>query len=138
MEIIKHTLIRSSLLVPNVKNVQALSILQIAQELERLKNQGRQNALSPSDLSGATITLSNIGSIGGTLMHPVLVKDQVCIGALGKVQTLPRYNLNGDIIASRILTVSFNADHRVIDGATVARCVQSWKEYLETPSLLSL
>ena len=102
---------------------------------------GRKNALSTGDLSGGTITLSNIGTIGGTLLHPVLVQGQVCIGALGKVQTLPRYTqINGlqTLVPQNILSVSFNADHRIVDGATMARFVQVWKHHLESPALLSL
>ncbi|KAJ3332040.1 hypothetical protein HDU76_001498 [Blyttiomyces sp. JEL0837] len=129
----------SGLIVPNVKNVEQKSIFDIAQDLERLKETGKKNALGPADLSGGTFTLSNIGSIGGTYMHPVLVSTEVCIGAIGKSQRLPRFEtVNGEeqLVARDIVAVSFNADHRVIDGATVARFVKLWKEYLENPALL--
>jgi 2-oxoisovalerate dehydrogenase E2 component (dihydrolipoyl transacylase) len=91
------------------------------------------------DLQGGTFTLSNIGNVGGTVLHPVLVTSEVCIGALGKVQRLPRFEvIDGmeQVVAKEIMHASFNADHRVIDGATVARFVQLWKSYLEQPSLL--
>jgi 2-oxoisovalerate dehydrogenase E2 component (dihydrolipoyl transacylase) len=84
--------------------------------------------------------LSNVGNIGGTALHPVLVTSEVCIGALGKVQRLPRFEtVNGveTVVAKEILNVSFNADHRVIDGATVARFVKLWKSFLEHPTLLT-
>lgn len=125
--------------MPSVKNVQSKSILEISQELDRLKDLGSKNALSPADLAPGTITLSNIGSIGGTLMHPVLVQGQVCIGAIGKVQTLPRYIPGSTIpVPTQVLSVSFNADHRVVDGATMARFVQEWKRYIETPLMMNL
>nr|KAJ3422615.1 hypothetical protein HK105_007296 [Polyrhizophydium stewartii] len=134
------------LIVPNVKNVQDKSMFDIAAELERLKEAGRKGAISPADLQGGTITLSNIGNIGGTLLHPVLVSSEVCIGAIGRVQRLPRFEKVVDaatgreierVVAKEILNVSFNADHRVIDGATVGRFVQLWKTYLENPSTLA-
>jgi 2-oxoisovalerate dehydrogenase E2 component (dihydrolipoyl transacylase) len=123
-----------------VKNVQSKSILEIALDLENLKQKGQKGALTNQDLQGGTITLSNIGNVGGTALHPVLVTSEVCIGALGKVQRLPRFEkVNGveQVVAKEILNVSFNADHRVIDGATVARFVKLWKTYLEQPTLLT-
>eukprot|EP00842_Homolaphlyctis_polyrhiza_P005892 jgi/Hompol1/6303/HPOL_004946-RA len=134
------------LIVPNVKNVQDKSIFEIAAELERLKIAGAKGAIAPADLQGGTITLSNIGNIGGTVLHPVLVSSELCIGAIGKVQRLPRFEKFVDaatgreqerVVAKEILSVSFNADHRVIDGATVGRFVQLWKTYLENPATLA-
>ena len=116
-----------------------MSILEIAQEMERLKALAVKGQLAPSDLSGGTFTLSNIGTIGGTALHPVLVDTQVCIGALGRMQRVPRFeHCNGQevVVPHSIMTVSFNADHRLVDGATVARFVQRWKQLLEHPALL--
>ncbi|KAJ3007130.1 hypothetical protein HKX48_009291 [Thoreauomyces humboldtii] len=136
----------NGLVVPNVKNCNQKSILDIAADLERLKESGKRNALSPSDMKDGTITLSNVGNIGGTVLHPVLVSSEVCIGAIGKVQRLPRFETVRDpatgresekVVAKEILNVSFNADHRVIDGATVARFVKVWKGYLEDPASMS-
>jgi 2-oxoisovalerate dehydrogenase E2 component (dihydrolipoyl transacylase) len=125
--------------VPNIKNVQQKSIFDICSDLEILKIKGQKGSLSNSDLQGGTFTLSNIGNVGGTALHPVLVSSEVCIGALGRVQRLPRFEVvDGveQVVAKEIMHASFNADHRVIDGATVARFVQLWKSYLEQPSLL--
>ncbi|KAI8820369.1 2-oxoacid dehydrogenases acyltransferase-domain-containing protein [Fimicolochytrium jonesii] len=134
------------LIVPNVKNVESKSVLDIASDLERLKESGRKGAISPSDLKDGTITLSNVGNIGGTLLHPVLVSSELCIGAIGRTQRLPRFETVVDpvtgreterVVAKEVLNVSFNADHRVIDGATVARFVQLWKTYLEQPAVMT-
>jgi 2-oxoisovalerate dehydrogenase E2 component (dihydrolipoyl transacylase) len=64
----------------------------------------------------------------------------VSIAALGKIHKLPRFEtVNGveTVVAKEIMNLSINADHRIIDGATVARFVQLWKNYLENPALLS-
>uniref|UniRef100_A0A3Q3RAD9 Dihydrolipoamide acetyltransferase component of pyruvate dehydrogenase complex n=1 Tax=Monopterus albus TaxID=43700 RepID=A0A3Q3RAD9_MONAL len=74
------------LLVPNVKNVQLLSVFDIAQELNRLQALGAAGQLGTADLTGGTFTLSNIGSIGGTYAKPVILPPEVTIGALGKIQ----------------------------------------------------
>jgi 2-oxoisovalerate dehydrogenase E2 component (dihydrolipoyl transacylase) len=76
--------------------------------------------------------LSNIGAIGGTYASPVIFWPQVAIGALGKMQKVPRYK--GDVVVpTHIMQVSWAADHRVVDGATMARFSNDWKRYLEQP-----
>lgn len=131
----------NGLIVPNVKNVQDKSILDIAAELQRLQEAGSIGKLAPADLQGGTITLSNIGTIGGTYTSPVLVKSEVCIGAVGQIQRVPRFALDvhgvEQVIPRQILTVSWSADHRVIDGATMAKFNALWKGYLEQPELMA-
>ena len=66
-------------------------------------------------------------------MGPVIMVPQVAIGAVGKIQTLPRFAADGSVEAARIMNVSWSGDHRVIDGATMARFSNVWKQYLENP-----
>lgn len=126
------------LLVPNVKNVQVLSVLEIAQELNRLQTLGAAGQLGTTDLTGGTFTLSNIGSIGGTYAKPVILPPEVAIGALGKIQVLPRFDASGQVVPAHIMKVSWSADHRIIDGATMCRFSNLWREYLETPERMLL
>ncbi|GAA6226277.1 lipoamide acyltransferase component of branched-chain alpha-keto acid dehydrogenase complex, mitochondrial [Lates japonicus] len=126
------------LLVPNVKNVQLLSVFEIAQELNRLQALGSAGQLGTSDLTGGTFTLSNIGSIGGTYAKPVILPPEVAIGALGKIQVLPRFGAGGQVIPVHIMKVSWSADHRIIDGATMCRFSNLWREYLENPASMVL
>lgn len=74
------------LLVPNVKKVQERSVVEIARELSRLQLLGQQGRLQREDLSDGTLTLSNIGAIGGVQANPILLPPQVFIGALGKIR----------------------------------------------------
>eukprot|EP01038_Epipyxis_sp_PR26KG_P005111 gene5111-7122_t len=140
------------LVVPIVKQVQNKSIHEIAVELNKLQDAATKGSLTESQLSGGTFTMSNIGSIGGTYMVPVVVVPQVAIGAFGRTQTVPRYvDKNGNLIKNfdkihdfdelkvypvTIMNVSWSADHRVIDGATVANFSNTWKKYIENPNLL--
>ncbi|XP_031133015.1 lipoamide acyltransferase component of branched-chain alpha-keto acid dehydrogenase complex, mitochondrial isoform X1 [Sander lucioperca] len=126
------------LLVPNVKNVQLLSVFDIAQELNRLQALGVAGQLGTSELSGGTFTLSNIGSIGGTYAKPVILPPEVAIGALGKIQVLPRFDASGSVVPAHIMKVSWSADHRIIDGATMCRFSNLWREYLENPASMLL
>jgi len=126
------------LLVPNIKGVQNLSVFEIAAELVRLQQVGLAGKLTGQDLTGGTFSLSNIGSIGGTYASPVILPPEVAIGALGKVRKLPRFNSAGEVYPAHIMNVSWSADHRLLDGATVARFSNQWKEYLEHPAKLIL
>ncbi|XP_053549708.1 LOW QUALITY PROTEIN: lipoamide acyltransferase component of branched-chain alpha-keto acid dehydrogenase complex, mitochondrial [Bombina bombina] len=129
---------RQGLIVPNVKNVQVRSIFEIAAELNRLQALGATGQLGASDLTGGTFTLSNIGSIGGTYAKPVILPPEVAIGALGKLQGLPRFDSSGQLVEAQIINVSWSADHRIIDGATMARFSNLWKSFLENPSSMLL
>lgn len=122
------------LLVPNVKGCQAKSIVDIARELGRLTDSAREGRVSPADLKAGTITISNIGAIGGTVATPIINKPEVAIVALGKVQTLPRFNAKGEVEARQLMQISWSGDHRIIDGGTIARFTNLWKQYLEQPS----
>ncbi|XP_032784157.1 lipoamide acyltransferase component of branched-chain alpha-keto acid dehydrogenase complex, mitochondrial isoform X2 [Daphnia magna] len=126
------------LIVPNVKNVQSLSVMDVAIELARLQELGNKGSLGATDLTGGTFTLSNIGSIGGTYAKPVIMSPEVAIGAIGRVQVLPRFNSKGEVVRASIMQVSWSADHRVIDGASMARFSNLWKVYLENPSTMIL
>lgn len=126
------------LMVPNIKNVETKSILEIAAELQRITSEGAEGRLNAADMKDGTFTLSNIGSIGGTYASPVVSVPQVAIGALGKTQKLPRFDSDDNVFAAHVMKVSWSADHRVIDGATMARFSNQWKNYLENPSSMLL
>jgi len=125
---------------------QNLFFFEIASDIQRLQEAGKKNAISPNDFQEGTITLSNIGIIGGAFLSPVVVSSEVCIAAIGKMRKVPRFKdvkdevtgqLVEKVVGKHIIPVSFCADHRVIDGATVARFSQEWKNLLEEPILLS-
>ena len=122
------------LLVPNIKQVQTKSILELANDIMRLTNDARSGRVASEDLKGGTITISNIGAIGGTVATPIINKPEVAIVALGKLQKLPRFNEQGEVEARSIMQVSWSGDHRVIDGGTIARFCNLWKSFLEKPA----
>ena len=69
-------------------------------------------------------------------MSPVITVPQVAIGALGKMQVLPKVTASGQFEGQLTLTVSLAGDHRIIDGATMARFSNQWKVYLEDPAVM--
>ncbi|MEX0622980.1 dihydrolipoyllysine-residue acetyltransferase [Saccharospirillum sp.] len=122
------------LLVPNIKGVQNLSLLELAEEIKRLTESGRSGRLSPDDLKGGTITVSNIGSIGGTVTTPIVNAPEVAIVGIGRLQRLPRPNKKDELEIRDIIQVSWSGDHRVLDGGTIARFCNDWKALLEQPN----
>lgn len=124
------------LLVPNVKQVQNKSLFEVAVEVNRIVEQAREGRLSQDDLKGGTISISNIGVLGGTTATPVINKPESAIVALGKMQRLPRFDEQDNVKAVNIMMVSWSGDHRIIDGATMVRFNNLWKSYLENPYLL--
>lgn len=126
------------LIVPNIKNVGARSILDIASEVTRLSKLGQEGKLTPADLSGGTITVSNIGNIGGTYLSPVIVPGEVAILGIGRSRKLPVFDEAGQVSAAEMVNFSWSADHRVVDGATMARMANVIREYIESPEKMLL
>lgn len=121
------------LLVPNIKGVQRLSLLDIAQQMQQIIEQARDGRVAGEHLKGGTISISNIGAIGGITATPVINKPEAAIVALGKTQKLPRFDDNGNVTAQHIMAVNWSGDHRLIDGATMVRFNNLWMSYLMQP-----
>lgn len=133
------------LLVPVIKDVAAHSILTIAAELLRLQALAAAGRLSPQDMSGGTITVSNIGSIGGTYCSPVIVDGQVAILGVGRMRDVPDVARAGGEGGSgswevrgvkNVCNFSWSADHRVVDGATMARAAGVVRSLVEEPDVM--
>ena len=122
------------LAAPNLKNVQSLSVSEISQQIKHLQALTAEGRLTMEYLEGGTIALSNIGTITGSFATPLNLPNQTCIVALGKTTIKPVYCASTDrFLPRKVLPVSFGCDHRVLDGATVARFSLAWKAILECP-----
>ncbi|TKB03825.1 dihydrolipoyllysine-residue acetyltransferase [Alteromonas portus] len=121
------------LLVPNIKRVQDLSLLDIAVQMQDIIEQARAGRVAGEHLKGGTISISNIGAIGGITATPVINKPEAAIVALGKTQKLPRFDDEGNVSAQNIMAVNWSGDHRIIDGATMVRFNNLWVSYLTQP-----
>ncbi|KAL8162834.1 hypothetical protein V2J09_014323 [Rumex salicifolius] len=128
----------TGLVVPNIKNVQSLSILEITKELSRLQCLATENKLNQEDVNGGTITLSNIGAIGGKFGSPLVNLPEVAIVAIGRIQKIAQFTDDGKVYPVAIMNVNIGADHRVLDGAMVAKFCNEWKMLIEKPELLLL
>ncbi len=124
------------LLVPNIKRVQDLSLFELAEQMQSLIELARDGKLPGDSLKGGTISISNIGVLGGITATPVINKPEAAIVALGKTQKLPRFAENGSVVARHLMQVNWSGDHRIIDGATMVRFNNLWCSYLQQPSTM--
>ncbi|KAI0594469.1 2-oxoacid dehydrogenases acyltransferase-domain-containing protein [Biscogniauxia sp. FL1348] len=128
----------SGLLVPVIKNVGAKNVLSIANELAYLQSQAFAGKLSLQELSGGTITVSNIGNIGGTYVSPVIVEREVAILGVGRMRTIPAFDEQDRVTKKQVCNFSWCADHRVVDGATMARAAEVVRKIVEEPDVMVL
>ncbi|GAB1311276.1 2-oxoacid dehydrogenase acyltransferase [Madurella fahalii] len=130
----------SGLLVPVIRNVGSLNVLGIAAELARLQSLALAGKLSPQDMSGGTITVSNIGNIGGTYLSPVVVEREVAILGIGRMRTVPAFSTvpgeEDKVVRRQVCNFSWSADHRVVDGATMARAAEIVRAIVEEPDVM--
>jgi pyruvate dehydrogenase E2 component (dihydrolipoamide acetyltransferase) len=110
----------NGLVVPVIKNVDQLSVTDIAKEMARLSTKARDKGLMPSDMSGGSMTISSLGGIGGTAFTPIVNSPEVAILGLSRAIMKPVYN-GHDFTPRLMLPLSLSYDHRVIDGAEAAR-----------------
>lgn len=117
------------LVVPVLRDARSRSIGDIAAEIARLAEAARTNTLSPQELAGATIAVTNTGSYGSESGTPLLHPGHAVTVALGVIE--PRaLVVNGAVISRPACTLSLTFDHRVLDGATVGRALGALVELL--------
>jgi 2-oxoisovalerate dehydrogenase E2 component (dihydrolipoyl transacylase) len=121
----------SGLVVPVIKDVQSQTVASIATQIAELASRARQGKLTSSDLKDATFTISNVGSISGGVVAPVITSPQVGIVGIGKSRVVPAFDQDGNLVRREELTMSWSADHRVVDGAMVARAAELVKQSIE-------
>ncbi|MBV7537026.1 dihydrolipoyllysine-residue acetyltransferase [Duganella sp. sic0402] len=110
----------NGLVVPVIKNADQKSVTQIAKEMTELSLQAREGKLKPTDMQGATFTISSLGGIGGTHFTPIVNAPEVAILGLSKASLKPVWD--GKAFQPRLLMgTSLSYDHRVVDGAMGAR-----------------
>ena len=123
------------LIVPNVKEAQSLSLRDLAMALERLTVTAREGKTTPEEMSGGTITITNLGSFGVDTGTPILNPGEVTIVALGTIKPKP-WVVNGEIRARMVTTVAASFDHRVVDGDVASKFVADVAAVMEEPALL--
>ena len=126
----------NGLMVPVIKHAESLDIWQIASELSRLGTAAKEGKATKEELSGSTITITSLGAIGGLVTTPILNAPETAIIGVNKMQTLPRYDADGQVVPRKIMNLSSCFDHRIVDGYDAAMLIQRVKGYLENPATL--
>jgi 2-oxoisovalerate dehydrogenase E2 component (dihydrolipoyl transacylase) len=103
------------LLVPNVKGADALALADLARALDALGATARAGKATPEDLSGGTITITNVGVFGVDAGTPILLPGEAAILAFGQVRDLP-WVVDGALAVRKVTTLSLSFDHRIVDG----------------------
>lgn len=125
------------LVVPVLRDVDRLTIPQIAQALAEMTQKSRANQLGLDDMRGGTFTISNLGAIGGTYSTPIINHPEVAILLLGRSRKLPVV-VDDEIKIRLMMPLSLSYDHRLVDGAAAARFLNDVKNYLQAPGRLFL
>ena len=123
------------LVVPNIKDAHTLSLKDLAVALEQLTITARDGKTSPAEMSGGTITITNLGSFGMDTGTPILNPGEVGILVLGTIKQKP-WVVDGQILPRFVTTLGGSFDHRVVDGDVVSRFVADVASVLEEPALL--
>ncbi|WP_395323077.1 2-oxo acid dehydrogenase subunit E2 [Levilactobacillus parabrevis] len=124
------------LYVPNIKNADSKGMFEIAKEISENSQAAYDNKLSPASMAGGSITISNVGSIGGGWFTPVINQPEVAILGVGRIEKAPYVNEDGDIVVGRMLKLSMSYDHRLIDGALAQNILNELKALLHDPEML--
>jgi 2-oxoisovalerate dehydrogenase E2 component (dihydrolipoyl transacylase) len=123
------------LIVPNVKEAQAMSLLELAKALEELTTNARDGRTQPADMQEGTITITNIGVFGVDTGTPILNPGEVGIVALGAIKQKP-WIIEGEIRPAWVTTIGASFDHRVVDGDVASRFLADLAAVIEEPALL--
>jgi pyruvate dehydrogenase E2 component (dihydrolipoamide acetyltransferase) len=123
------------LIVPNIKNADQMSMIELAQAIEQLAATAREGKTTPEDMRDGTITITNIGVFGVDTGTPILNPGEVGIVALGSIRKKP-WVVDDEIVVRQITTIGATFDHRVVDGDVASRFVQDVASVIEEPALL--
>ena len=122
----------SGLMVPVIRNAEALSVWDLAREVLRLADAARTGKAAREELSGSTITISSLGPMGGIASTPVINRPEVAIVAVNKVEEKPVV-VGGELEIAKRMNLSLSCDHRVVDGWDAANFLQDLKKLIENP-----
>ncbi|WP_448006807.1 dihydrolipoamide acetyltransferase family protein [Agromyces bauzanensis] len=123
------------LIVPNIKEAQAMSMVELATAIERLTLTAREGRTQPAEMQGGTITITNIGVFGMDTGTPILNPGEVGIVALGTIKQKP-WVVDGEVRPRFVTTVGASFDHRVVDGDVASRFLADVASIIEEPALL--
>jgi len=125
----------AGLLVPVVRQAQALDLWGSAKELSRVAEAARSGKATRAELSGSTITITSLGALGGIVSTPIINHPEVAIVGVNRIVTRPMMS-GAAVVPRQLMNLSSSFDHRVVDGQQAAEFIQALRALLECPALL--
>jgi pyruvate dehydrogenase E2 component (dihydrolipoamide acetyltransferase) len=123
------------LITPVVRGANLKGLLEIASEIKDLANKAKSKKLQPEQYTGATFSISNLGMFGIKEFTAIINPPEAGILAIGGAEPVPVVRDN-EVVIRNIMHVTMSCDHRVVDGATGAKFLQSFKQMLEQPAMM--
>lgn len=123
-----------NLIVPNIKNAQNLSVIEIAQQVSEIGTRAKNGKLKPDDIQDTTFTVSNTGMFGSESGTPIISRPQVAVLALGNILRrawIIEENGEEKILPQSVMTLSLSYDHRIVDGALASKFLTEIKKNME-------
>ncbi|MGQ0814447.1 MAG: pyruvate dehydrogenase complex dihydrolipoamide acetyltransferase [Gemmatimonadota bacterium] len=127
--------VEDGLITPVVRDADAKGVAEISQQVRELAKRARDRKLQPDEYTGATFSISNLGMFGIDEFTAIINPPEAAILAVGKSEEKVVV-VNGEMVVQPRMRVTMSCDHRVIDGATGARFLQTLRQYLEEPAMM--
>lgn len=127
--------IDEGLITPVVRGANRKTITEISREIKEMAKRAREKKLQPEEYTGATFSISNLGMFGIEQFTAIINPPEAAIFAVGSAAPKAVVR-NGEIVVRNVMNVTMSCDHRVIDGATGAKFLQTFKQMLENPILM--
>jgi pyruvate dehydrogenase E2 component (dihydrolipoamide acetyltransferase) len=127
--------VEDGLITPVVRGANRKGITEISKEIKEMAGRAREKKLQPEEYTGATFSISNLGMFGIKEFTAIINPPEAAIIAVGASTPTPVVR-NGEVVVKNIMHVTMSCDHRVIDGATGAKFLQTFKQMLENPILM--
>ncbi len=124
--------VEDGLITPVVRGANRKGVVEIAKEIKEMAGRAREKKLQPEEYTGATFSISNLGMFGIKEFTAIINPPEAAILAVGAAKPTAVVK-NGEIVIQNLMTVTMSCDHRVIDGATGAKFLQTFKQMLEKP-----
>ena len=121
------------LVVPVIRHIEQKTLAEVARARAELVERGRAGKLTPDEMKGSTITLSSLGMFGVEAFTAILNPPESAILAVGAIVDAPVV-VEKQVVVRPVMKVTLTYDHRVIDGASAARFLKTFRELVETPS----
>ena len=128
--------IDDGLVTPVIRAAETKGLREIGAEAKVLIKKARGKKLTPNEMSGSTLTVTNLGMFGISDFYGIINPNNAAILSIGATIKKPVVNAKDEIVVGQVMKIGLSGDHRTIDGAVGAQYLQALKEILETPALM--